>query len=110
MSDHEHEAERAALLAEHLAARVRAAAENLIDLATALTVHSPPQDGYTPAAVALRPLLTDLINLAVTVDLHIGPGLDAVAAALGVSARTVRNKYPDKAPDLPLMLLDFDAR
>jgi hypothetical protein len=50
----------------------------------------PPADGYTPAAVALRALLDAVTEQAITYDLYAGPGLAAVAAALGVTERTAR--------------------
>ena len=90
-------------LAEHLAERVRAAARALTTAADALT-GEPPADGYTPAAVELRALLDAVTDQAITYDLYAGPGLSAVAGALGVTERTARARYATGPRDLPLLI------
>lgn len=64
----------------------------------------PPADGYTPAAVALRALLTAVTEQAITYDLYAGPGLASVAAALGVTERTARARYDTGPRDIPLLI------
>src|SRR5262249_55936036 len=56
----------AAALAEHLADRVRAAADTLIAAAKTMTSPTPPPDGYTPVTIALRRLLDALTEQAIT--------------------------------------------
>jgi len=91
-------------LGEHLGDRVRAAARSLLAAADALTVEGLPTSGYTTAAVELRGLLDALIEQAVTYDLYAGPGLAAVADALGVTERTARNRYRGGPRELPLLI------
>ena len=91
-------------LGEHLAERVRSAARRLLAAADALTVEGAPSSGYTPAAVELRGLLDAVIEQAVTYDLYAGPGLAAVADALKLTERTVRNRYRGGPRELPLLI------
>jgi hypothetical protein len=74
------------VLADLLAARIRTAVARLIEQAASLTGPSAPPGGYAADALTARPLLNDLISQAVTIDLHIGPGIDAVTTAPGVFA------------------------
>jgi hypothetical protein len=90
-------------LAEHLSERVGAAVGELTAAAVTLTGR-PPADGYTPAAVALRTLLDAVTEQAITYDLYAGPGLAAVAVALGVTERTARARYCTGPRDLPLLI------
>ena len=92
-------------LAEHLAGRVRVAANALTATAEALTGPTAPTGGYTPVTVTLRRLLDAVIAQAVAYDLHAGPGLPAVAEALGVTERTVRIRYAGGPRDLPLLIV-----
>ncbi len=95
-------------LAEHLSARVRTAVRTLTTTADTL-LGERPADGYTPAAVALRALLDAVTELAIAYDLYAGPGLPAVAGALGVTERTVRTRYATGPRDLPLLIALDDA-
>lgn len=90
-------------LAEHLSKRVCTAVSTLTSRANSL-LGEPPADGYTPTAVALRALLDTVTEQAITYDLYAGPGLTAVAGALGVTERTVRTRYGDGPRDLPLLI------
>jgi hypothetical protein len=92
----------ASALAELLSKRVRTAVSTLTTAANAL-LDEPPADGYTPTAVALRALLDTVIEQAIAYDLYAGPGLPAVAGALGVTERTVRTRYGDGPRELPLL-------
>ena len=77
--------------------------------AETITGPTPPPGGYTPVTITLRALLDALTEQAVTYDLHAGPGLSAVADALGVSERTVRTRYGGGPRELPLLIaLDED--
>jgi hypothetical protein len=99
----------AAALAEHLAGRVRDAANTLTATAETITGPTPPPGGYTPVTITLRVLLDALTEQAVTYDLHAGPGLSAAAGALGVSERTARTRYGGGPRELPLLIaLDED--
>lgn len=91
-------------LADHLADRVRTAAQALIAASETIADANAPASGYTAAVIELRRLLDVLVEQAITYDLHSGPGLTAVAAALGVSERTVRSRYDGLPRDLPLLL------
>jgi hypothetical protein len=91
-------------LAEHLAGRVRAAANTLTATAEALTGPTAPPSGYTPITVTLRRLLDAVTEQAVAYDLHAGPGLPAVAEALGVTERTARTRYGGGPRELPLLI------
>lgn len=93
----------AAALAEHLAGRVRAAAKTVTAAAEAIGRATPP-GGFTPAVVNLRRLLDELSEQAVVHDLYAGPGLAAVAEALGVTERTARTRYKGGPRDLPLLI------
>lgn len=90
-------------LAEHLAERVRAAVLTLTTATGALTGEAPV-GGYSPAAVALRALLDAVTEQAITYDLYAGPGIGAVAAALGVTERTVRARFSGGPRELPLLI------
>lgn len=90
-------------LAEHLAERVRASVHTLTTATGALT-GEPPAGGYAPVAVALRALLDAVTEQAITYDLNAGPGLAAVAAALGVTERTVRARFSGGPRELPLLI------
>lgn len=94
----------AAALADHLAGRVRDAANALTAAAEAMTGPAPPPGGYTPVTLAVRRLLDTLTEQAVTYDLHAGPGLTAVATVLGVSERTARTRYGGGPRELPLLI------
>jgi hypothetical protein len=91
-------------LAEHLADRVRAAAGALTATAEALTGPTAPPGGYTPITITLRRLLDAVTEQAVAYDLHAGPGLPAVAEALGVTERTARTRYGGGLRELPLLI------
>lgn len=92
-------------LGELLAERVRSAARTLLAAADTLTGEGVPSSGYTPAAVELRGLLDAVFEQAVIHDLNAGPGLAAVAGALGVSERTVRLHYGAGPRDIPLRIV-----
>lgn len=90
-------------LAQHLSERVRTAVHTLTTASGPLT-GEPPTGGYTPAAVELRALLDVVIEQAITYDLYAGPGLAAVASALGVTERTARTRYGGDPRELPLLI------
>ncbi|HEV2347037.1 MAG TPA: hypothetical protein VGS97_23245 [Actinocrinis sp.] len=94
----------AAALAEHLADRVRDAANTLTATVETITGPTPPPGGYTPVTITLRRLLDALTEQTVTYDLYAGPGLEAVAAALGISERTARTRYGGGPRELPLLI------
>lgn len=91
-------------LAEHLADRVRTAAHALTTATESMAGPTPPPDGYTPTTVTLRRLLDALTEQAITYDLYAGPGLPAVAEALGVTERTARTRYGGGPRELPLLI------
>jgi hypothetical protein len=109
MSDTPRDDTRAAVLAEELRGRIRATAAELSEAATQLTARTPPAGGYTAAATALRPVLAILIDHSALADLYAGPGIAAVAAALGVTEATARRRYARGPRDLPLIVTLYPA-
>ena len=97
-------ADRDAYLCAELDRRVTAAARALADQALLLTTPDAPTPGpRTALAAAARPLLDDLVHAAAQADIHLGPGLGAVADALGVSAATAVRRHSGAPADLPLI-------
>jgi len=90
-------------LAEHLAARIHTAVAAVTATAKTMTGPTPPPGGYAPISVTLRRLLDAVTEQAITYDLYAGPGLAAVAEALGVTERTARTRYGGGPRDLPLL-------
>ena len=94
--------DRDAHLRAELDRRVTAAARALADQALLLASTDAPGP-RTALAAAARPLLDDLVHAAAQADIHLGPGLGAVADALGVSAATVVRRHGGAPADLPLI-------
>jgi hypothetical protein len=99
-----HDETRAALLADELHRRVSATATELSAAALRLTSPTSPDGGFTAAAATLRPTLIALIDNCALADIYTGPGVAAVAAALGVTETTVRRRYSRGPRELPLIV------
>ena len=91
-----------------LEGRVSDAARALSSRAATL-IHPGTDDGRHPGgrtatAARLTPLLAQLVHAAAQADIHLGPGVDAVAAALRVSTATALRRHGGAAANLPLLV------
>jgi hypothetical protein len=92
-------------LADVLEGRVSDAARALSRHAAALVRPGAERHpgGRSATAAQLPALLAHLVHAAAQADIHLGPGVDAVAAALKVSRATAIRRHGGAPANLPLL-------